>query len=49
MFEGNATEFLELLNWKVSLSVVVTTLSHIMSEELQVELLFFCGFTNCTT
>lgn len=49
MFEGNVTEFLKLLNWHVSLFVVVTTLSHLVSEGLQVELLFFCVFTNYTT
>lgn len=38
MFEGNETQFLKLLNWDVSFSVVVTTLSHLLSEELQAEL-----------
>lgn len=47
MFEENVTEFLKLLNWNVS--VVVTTLSYLASEELQVELLFCCVFTNCAT
>lgn len=49
MFEGNVTEFLKLLNWRVSLFVVVTTFSHLVSEGLQVELLFFSVFTNYTT
>jgi len=42
-------QFLNLLNWNVYHSVVVTTLNHLVSEELQVEFLFFCVFCNCTT